>query len=94
MDEVLSFIKQFSDANEDFLFTKSYWFAVILKIRFKGEIFYNPGDNHWLTKIGDKMYDAIGWEDDPVGYSPWPGDFVKEVGTYNSIVRQNIKFTE
>ena len=43
-------------------FTKGYCykFAVILKDRFDGEIFYEPIEGHFITKIGSKYWDIRG----------------------------------
>lgn len=43
-----------------FMFGCCYWFAVILKERFQGEIYYLPIDNHFITKINNEFYDISG----------------------------------
>ena len=37
-----------------------YYFAVILKDAFKGEIYYDEVDGHFITLIDDKYYDWTG----------------------------------
>lgn len=37
-----------------------YWFAVILCVRFHGELWYDPIENHFIAKIGRKLYDHSG----------------------------------
>lgn len=37
-----------------------YWFAVILSNRFRGEIFYEPVEGHFITNIMDDLYDITG----------------------------------
>jgi hypothetical protein len=37
-----------------------YWFAKILELRFDGEMWYLPVENHWVTKIGDHFFDVNG----------------------------------
>lgn len=38
-----------------------YYFARILKARFKGEIWYDLVDGHFLFKHDDRFYDWTGW---------------------------------
>lgn len=65
-DTVLDFIHLFSDGADEvsFKFTNGlcYWFAHILKERFKplAEIMYDPIYNHFVTQIGDERYDITG----------------------------------
>lgn len=37
-----------------------YWFAVILRQRFKGKIVYDPVIGYFACKIGDAVYDIRG----------------------------------
>ena len=55
MDKVISFINKFKFAYKgelEFVFTNGncYYFAVILKERFGGEIYYLPIDNHLFVR--------------------------------------------
>lgn len=65
-NEVLTFIKNFKEpatatAHELFLRGDCYWFAYILTTRFpRGEIYYLPIENHFITKIGSYYYDITG----------------------------------
>lgn len=58
--EVLRFIEHFREAREVFLHGMCYWFAVILRDRFDGLIFYLPVENHFVTWIDGSFYDARG----------------------------------
>lgn len=66
-DEILSFIRLFSNGNDEtsYKFTKGlcYWFAFILTERFKpaAKLMYAPVENHFLVRIGsDNLYDITG----------------------------------
>ena len=64
-DKVLEFIEKFKFSHADvleYIFTQGncYYFAVILKERFHGEIYYLPIENHFLCKIENNYYDIIG----------------------------------
>ena len=37
-----------------------YYFAIMLKARFTGRIYYLPVSNHFVCKIGDLFYDING----------------------------------
>ena len=37
-----------------------YYFAIILKDRFNGTLYYDPVDGHFLCKIGSNFYDYTG----------------------------------
>lgn len=59
------FIKKFKFAHKkelEHIFTSGncYYFAVILKDRFGGEIYYLPIANHFVCKIKNKFYDILG----------------------------------
>lgn len=59
-ETILKFIKNFSGAKDTFLYGCCYWFAVILKERFHGEIYYNEIINHFTMKYGCRLYDVSG----------------------------------
>lgn len=60
MDEVLEFInRRFSDESR-WVSGNCYYFAVILKERFNGVIYYDVIYGHFITKINDKYYDNKG----------------------------------
>ena len=80
--EVLDFIGHFYGANPEFaknLFSRGqcFWFAHILKARFKPAnretaIYYNQVLNHFATRIGDYLYDINGaFPLCSVGWVPW-----------------------
>ena len=67
MSEVLEFIAHFHKVKNpeviDNLFTNGccYWFSLLLHSRFKGSIImYDPIENHFVTKIEDRLYDVTG----------------------------------
>lgn len=70
MDDINVFIKRFAGAKDTFLNGCCYWFTVILRERFSAEIYYNPIENHFAGKIGDKLYDVTG-EIDSSGFVQW-----------------------
>ena len=57
---IQNFINLFDSSRDLFLNGMCYYFAVILKERFGGKIYYSLSDNHFVTKIGDGLYDASG----------------------------------
>lgn len=62
---VLNFIKDFknlhqTEIEDTFLNGYCYWFAFILKSRFGGDIMYDCINNHFVTEIGDCLYDISG----------------------------------
>lgn len=66
MDEtVLAFINKFKEIHgkeleEVFSDGWCYYFAIILKTRFTGRIYYLPVENHFVCKIGELFYDVNG----------------------------------
>ena len=66
MDQVIEFINNFKKgfdkkAIEDcFSFGNCYWFAKILQLRFGGNIYYSPVENHFITRINYNNYDING----------------------------------
>lgn len=71
MDDVLSFINQFSSAKDLFLNGMCYWFAHILHHRFTAsEIWYEPVMNHFVCRIEGVFYDAVGVVSDG-NYQKW-----------------------
>lgn len=62
-NDVLKFIRLFSDAENAFKYGCCYWFAYMLCGRFDGVMYYDPVENHFASKIGDNYYDAGGIAD-------------------------------
>lgn len=60
ISEVAKFILGFKSAEDLFMNGYCYWFAVILHERFGGEIYYLPIQNHFVTRIADRYWDASG----------------------------------
>lgn len=50
-----------------------YWFAVILSIRFKGEIWFNPVMIHFAAYIDGNLYDIYG--EINKGFCPITGEY-------------------
>jgi len=75
-NETLDFINRFKSSNpsameEAFTRGNCYWFAYILKKRFKeADIIYNPVKNHFACMIGNVAYDITG-DIDSLGFFPW-----------------------
>lgn len=64
--EVLEFIEKFKFHEPkiiEYLFMNGncYYFAVILKDKFNGEIYYLPIANHFVCKIDNDFYDITGF---------------------------------
>ena len=62
---VLAFIDKFKELYKEqlediFVDGWCYYFAVILKARFAGRIYYLPIENHFVCKIGELFYDVKG----------------------------------
>lgn len=64
-DTIVAFIEKFKEqysAELEDLFGDGwcYYFAVMLKARFGGRIYYLPVENHFVCKIGELYYDIQG----------------------------------
>lgn len=65
-EAVLFFINDFKKFNNNSVledtFTRGYcyYFALILRERFDGTILYDRGEGHFVTKIGNYLYDING----------------------------------
>ena len=61
---ITSFDSPYGEVKSKFLYGKCYWFARILKMRFKDyyscEIMYNQAINHFACKIENFFFDANG----------------------------------
>lgn len=69
---VNDFIFQFEESQGMFLNGMCYYFALILRERFGGEICYAPIDNHFIARIDGRLYDASGDVTDLYTvYVPW-----------------------
>lgn len=61
MIEVVDFIKRrFSSTSAKWTCGNCYYFAVILKDRFDGKIYYDVIEGHFVTKIKDIYFDYNG----------------------------------
>ena len=59
-DEVLEFIHRRFETDCKWTDGNCYYFALILKNRFGGEIYYIPIEGHFVCKIGERYYDFEG----------------------------------
>ena len=59
-DEVIEFIHRRFPVDCKWLNGNCYYFALILSDRFDGEIYYQPKDNHFISKIDDRYFDYSG----------------------------------
>jgi len=57
---ILDFIRNFKGSEKTFLNGCCYWFAFILKSRFRGLTYYDPIYGHFVQKIGSSFYDIRG----------------------------------
>lgn len=60
VNDIIAFIKSRFSKNCHWLDGNCYYFAVILKDRFNGKIYYDTENAHFITKINDKFYDWTG----------------------------------
>lgn len=60
MNEILRFIKSRFNIDCNWTTGNCYYFALILKDRFSGKIFYDVINGHFLTLIGSEYYDFTG----------------------------------
>ena len=63
MDKIEEFINRRFQSDCDWLEGNCYYFARILKMRFKGEIWYDLVEGHFLFRSFDKFYDWGGWRE-------------------------------
>ena len=102
MNEVEKFIYKFKflnppAADDLFLYGDCYYFAIILKERFKyrANIKYLITDNHFITEIDGQMYDIRGDVTDRVDYKQlidWNDMKDYDELLYNRIIRDCINF--
>lgn len=59
-DKVLDFIKRRFPSDCNWISGNCYYFALILKCRFNGIILYDTINGHFVTKIGESIYDWQG----------------------------------
>lgn len=64
MDRIEDFINRRFQSDCDWLGQNCYYFARILKMRFKGEIWYDLVEGHFLFRCFDKFYDWCGRRED------------------------------
>jgi len=96
--KVLEFIRKFKfkyGKELEYIFTSGncYYFAVILKERFDGEIYYLPVANHFICKISKDYYDITGIA--TMNEQPYKWSEFKQFdeSLYNRIIRDCVEFT-
>lgn len=77
-NQVQNFINRFNPESEDIrqVFTNGccYWFAYILLHRFysdNSELMYAPKDNHFGTRVHDRIYDITGDVTNKYDWTSW-----------------------
>ena len=95
---VLEFIKKFkftSIKELEYVFTNGncYYFAIILKERFNGDIYYLPIENHFICKIDKDYYDITGIA--KMNEHPYKWSELENIDSslYKRIVRDCVEFT-
>jgi hypothetical protein len=85
---VLQFIKRFND--DKWLTGNCYYFAIILKERFNGIIYYDVINSHFITLIDNIFYDfnGITIPDKPIKWDSFKEyDYIQ----YNRILKEIIE---
>ena len=87
MNEVEEFIQRRFSVNCNWTSGNCYYFALILKDRFNGTIYYNPIQGHFICRIGYDFYDYTGKVSEPPILYNW--DYYKDHDEldYQHIVR-------
>ena len=93
MNDVLTFIKHFGETQDTFLYGCCYWFAEILRKRFRAKIYYNQVQNHFASCIKGHFYDVSG-EICGDGYMSWDQYKSYDPLDYQRIVRDCINKIE
>ena len=91
---ILDFIDRFKGSEEVFLHGCCYWFAHILNDRFRQayetDVLYEPVEGHFITKIGNRLYDVRGDVTDLYRGKPMYDMFEEEFensGMYRHLMR-------
>lgn len=97
MNEILKFIEKFKfkykeELVEVFTTGNCYYFAIILKERFNGEIYYMPIINHFICKIENKYYDITGEVNPSEHPYKWSEYKLEDKKHTNSITKYCITF--
>lgn len=97
MDKVVDFINKFKfihkkELEDTFTSGNCYYFALILKDHFDGEIYYLPIENHFICKVESNYYDITGIAS--MNEKPYKWSEYKNLDSrhYNRIVRDCIDF--
>jgi hypothetical protein len=71
-EKILDFIAHFQRPDTIEVFTNGmcYWFAVLLRERFGGDILYNMAVGHFVCDIDGELYDVTGDVTEQYNYDP------------------------
>ena len=91
------FIRKFKfkyNSELEYIFTSGncYYFALILRDRFNGEIYYLPIENHFICKIDNGFYDITGKIEPKEHPYKWSTFKYEDEALYKRIVRDCINF--
>ena len=93
-DVVLDFIEQFRELGATNCFSNGmcYYFSIILKERFGPfvSLMYAEVDNHFGTRIADRIYDITGDVTDKYDWTLWSRMLIKDPLLYERILRDCI----
>jgi len=95
-NRIEDFIKKFKfkygkELEEVFTTGNCYYFALILKDRFAGDICYLPVENHFICKIANSYYDITGQIEPKEHPVKWT-DFKEDMTWRRRIIRDCINF--
>ena len=91
--KILDFIKRRFKTDCNWLNGNCYYFALILKEHFNGEIYYLPIGNHFICRIDKDYYDITGKAKFNEKPYKWKDFKVFDKKLYNRVVRDCIDFT-
>lgn len=97
MTDILGFIKHFKQAQETFLTGCCYWFSYILEGCFGGETMYLPVENHFVQRIGGRLYDVTGDVTERYQASeimPWEEVERYDESLYRRLIRDCVRKTQ
>lgn len=93
--EIKLFIGEFWQAKTTFTTGCCYWFAHILNTRFGGVTMYDVVDNHFVQRIGGRLYDVTGDVTDKYEHSkyliPWSEMERYDASQYRRVVRDCVE---
>lgn len=93
MKEILEFIKKRFPVDNNWSQGNCFYFALILKNRFNGDMYYDVIQGHFITKIDDKFYDYDGVfsEEEKPTFIKWDEFQLYDNKQFERIIRDCIK---